>query len=159
METNQQSANSEAASFGRQSCSLGIILLGFTLFLAACTSLSPISDDAKTLQEKIRTGQAVQQGDHVRVLTHDGMLHRLIVVSVEDDVLKGHRDTKSPSPRRTDESDAQEPEREERPLVDISIADIVLVEKEKVSAGKTAAAMGSGTLVFLSVLLLIALLA
>ena len=157
METNQQSALSGAAPLGRQRRSPGIILLGLTLFLAACTSLSPVSDDAKALQEQIRTGQAVQQGDRVRVLTHDGVLHRLIVVSVEGDVLKGDPARKPSAPTRTEEAYEQEPEREKGPLVEIPIADIVLVEKEKISAGKTAASFGGGTLVFLSVLLLIAL--
>jgi len=159
MEMNQESAYSRMARLGRQRCSLGIILLGLSLFLAACTYLSPISGDAKTLQEKIRTGQAVQQGERVRVLTDDGVLHSLIVVSVEGDVLKGHPATKPPAPTRTDEAYAQEPEREKGSLVEIPIADIVLVEKKKVSAGNTAAAIGGGTLVFLSALLLIALLA
>ena len=157
METNQQSAYSEAASYWRQSCSVGIILLSFNLFLTACTSLNPVSDDARTLQEQIRTGQAVQDGDHVRVLTDDGVLHRLIVVSLENDVLKGHPATKTSAATRTDEAYEQEPEREDEPLVELSIADIVLVEKEKVSLGKTSAAIAGGTLVLLSVLILISL--
>ena len=157
MKMNQESACSRAVRLGRQRYSTGIMLLGLSLFLAACTSLSPISDDAKTLQEQIRTGQALQQGERVRVLTHDGVLHRLIVMSVEGDVLKGHPATKPPAPTQTDEAYAQEPEREKGPLVEIPIADIVLVEKKKVSAGKTAAAIGGGTMVFLSALILIAL--
>jgi len=63
----------------------------------------------------------------------------------------------TPAPILTDDAEAQEPEREKWPLVEIPIVDIVHVEKEKVSAGKTAAAIGGGTLVFLSVLLLTAL--
>jgi len=157
MKTKQQSVCSGAESLGWKRCSPGIILLGFTLFLAACTSLSPVSDDAKTLQEQIRTGQAVHQGDRVRVLTHDGVLRKLIVVSVEDDVLKGHPATKPSAATRADEAYEQEPEREEETLVEIPIADIVLVEKIKISAGKTSAAIGGGTLVLLSVLLLVAL--
>ena len=156
MEMNQESACSLAVRLGRQRYSTGIMLLGLSLFLAACTYLSPISGDAKTLQEKIRTGQAVQQGERVRVLTDDGVSHRLIVVSVEGDVLKGKLNI-MPTYYETDEPGAQEPEQKKEPLVEIPIADIVLVEKEKISAGKTAATIGGGTLVFLSVLLLIAL--
>ena len=40
-----------------------------------------------------------------------------------------------------------------------SDADIVFVEQQKLSAGKTVAAVGSGTLVLLSALLLVAVLA
>ena len=156
MEMNQESACSLAVRLGRQRYSTGIMLLGLSLFLAACTYLSPISGDAKTLQEKIRTGEAVQQGNRVRVVTHDGVSHRLIVVSVEGDVLKGKLNI-MPTYYETDEPGAQEPEQKKEPLVEIPIADIVLVEKEKISAGKTAATIGGGTLVFLSVLLLIAL--
>jgi hypothetical protein len=150
METNQESACSGTASLGRQRCSTGIILLGLILFLAACTYLSPISDDAKTLQEQIRTGQAVHQGDRVRVVTHDGVSHRLIVVSVEDDVLKGQLNIPIPAFYETDEPDAQEPEQKKQPLMEIPIADIVLVEKEKLSTGKTAAVTGGVLLVFLA---------
>jgi hypothetical protein len=117
--------------------------------LAACTSLSPVSDDAKTLQEQIRTGQAVQQGDRIRVVTHDGVSHRLIVVAVEGDVLKGQLST-TPIHYENDEPGAQEPEQEKQPLMEIPIADIVLVEKEKLSTGKTAAATGGVLLVFVA---------
>jgi len=149
MEMNQESACSLAVRLGRQRYSTGIMLLGLTLFLAACTSLSPISGDAKTLQEQIRTGQAVQQGDRIRVVTHDGVSHRLIVVAVEGDVLKGQLST-TPSHYENDEPWAQEPEQEKQPLIEIPIADIVLVEKEKVHAGKTAAATGGVLLVFVA---------
>ena len=149
MEMDQESACSRAVRLGRQRCASGIILLGLSLFLAACTYLSPISEDAKTLQEQIRTGEAVQQGNRVRVVTHDGVSHRLIVVSVDGDVLKGKLNIIPPR-YEADEPNAQEPEREEQPLVEIPIADIVLVEKEKLHAGKTAAATGGVLLVVLA---------
>jgi len=149
MEMDQESACSRAVRLGRQRCASGIILLGLSLFLAACTYLSPISEDAKTLQEQIRTGEAVQQGNRVRVVTRDGVSHRLIVVSVEDDVLKGQLNT-IPTQYQNDEPGAQEPEQKKEPLVEIPIGDIVLVEKEKVSAGKTAAVTGGVLLVILA---------
>ena len=149
MEMDQESACSRAVRLGRQRYSTGIMLLGLSLFLAACTYLSPISEDAKTLQEQIRTGEAVQQGNRVRVVTHDGVSHRLIVVSVEGDVLKGKLNI-MPTYYETDEPGAQEPEQKKEPLVEIPIADIVLVEKEKLHAGKTAAATGGVLLVVLA---------
>ncbi len=111
------------------------------MFLVACTSLSPISDDAKMLQEQIRSGEAVQQGDHVRIVTREDVSHRLIVISVEDDVLKGQLDH-MPILYETDDSYAQLPEQEQESLVEIPIADIVLVEKEKFGAGKAVAVVG-----------------
>jgi hypothetical protein len=149
MEMNQESACSRAVRLGRQRRSPGIILLGLTLFLAACTYLSPVSDDAKSLQEQIRTGQAVQQGDRVRVVTHDGVSHRLIVVSVEDNVLKGQLNITAIH-YENDEPAAQESEQKKEPLVEIPIADILLVEKKKLHAGKTAAASGGVLLVFIA---------
>jgi hypothetical protein len=125
----------------------GIILLGISLLLGACTSLSPVFDDANTLQEQIRTGQALQQGDRIRVVTHDGVSHKLIVVAVEGDVLKGQLPT-SPIDDVTDEPGAQEPKQKEQPLMEIPITDIVLLEKEEFSTGKTAAATGGVLLLF-----------
>jgi len=133
-----------------------VFLLGLIMFLGSCKTLSPISDDAETLHEQIRTGQAVHEGERVRVLTQDGVLHRLIVASVEGDVLKGHLATKPTTPKRTGEPEAQALEQEKGALVEIPIADIVLVEREQVSVGKTAAAIGGGTLVLLSILLIVA---
>jgi hypothetical protein len=114
--------------------------------------------DAKTVQEQIRTGQAVQQGDHVRVVTKDGVSRIFTVASVEGDVLKGTMDSNKPAPPwRTEDQDIKpRPEQEKGEFVAIPIVDIVLIEKEKVSTGKTAAAIGSGTLVLLSALLIIA---
>jgi len=148
MNANQEGSRSGAAPRGQQRCSLGIIFLGLTGLLAGCASLSPISDDARTLQEQIRTGEALKQGDRVRVVTHDGVSHRITVAYVKGDVLTGHLDT--PTPVRTGEPEAQALEQEKGPLVEIPIADIVLVEKEQVSAGKTAAVGGGVLLVFLA---------
>lgn len=139
---------------GRQRGSSGssVMLLILTALLSACTYFSPISDDARTLQEQIRTGEAVQKGDHVRVVTRDGASRRLFVDSVEGDVLKGYLDTSPAVPVRTESPADETPERSKGPLVDIPIADIVLVEKETLSTGKTAAAVGAGTLVFVALL-------
>ena len=148
MEMNQESACSRAVRLRRQRYSTGIMLLGLSLFLAACTYLSPISEDAKTLQEQIRTGEAVQQGNRVRVVTQAGASQRRIGVSVAGDGRKGKLHI-IPTRYETDEPTVQEPEREEQPLVEIPIADIVLVEKEKLHAGKTAAASGGFFLVLM----------
>jgi hypothetical protein len=154
MRTNQESACSWAAQRRLQKGAIGTsnILLMLTAALAACTYYTPLSDDAETLHRQIRAGEAVQPGDHVRVVTHDGVSRRLFVDSVEGDVLKGYLDTGPAVPVRTELPGDETPERRKGPLVDIPIADIVLVEKETLSKGKTAAAVGAGTLVFVALL-------
>ena len=151
-----ESGSNGEVRFRRLKHSTGILLLYVTFFLVGCTTLSPVSDDAQTLQEKIRTGKALKQGDRVRVVTSDGVLHRIEIISVEDDVVKGHPATDYSTPIETNEVYEQEGVQKKAPSVDIPIADIILVEKEKISAVKTAGAIGGGTLVFIGVLFLIA---
>lgn len=161
MKTDQASAACGAVRFRPHRGLAGItfMLMILSVCLSACTSIRPVADDAETLQQRIRAAQVVRKGDHVRVVTHDGVSRRLTVVSVESDVLKGRLDTKAPTATRSDEPGAQMPEEQKGALVGIPISDIVFVEEEKLSAGKTVAAIGGGTVVFVSVLLLIAVLA
>jgi hypothetical protein len=121
--------------------------------------MRPVADDAETLQKRIRAGQVVGKGDRVRVVTHDGVSQRLTVESVQGDLLTGRLDSKMAPSGRTDQPGAPEAEREKGALVAIPIPDIVFVEEEKLSAGKTVAAVGGGTVVLASALLLIAVLA
>lgn len=151
--------NCQSTGFGwvhRARCTRlsGVALIGFVLAVlsAACTYLKPISADAETLQQQIRSGQAVQQGDRVRVVTHDGVSRRLQVVSVEDDVLRGNLETRPVAAVRTEAPGEEPPGQVRGPLVDIPVADIVLLEKETLSRGKTAAAVGSVTLVMLALM-------
>jgi hypothetical protein len=162
MRTNQKWACYRAAPPALQIGLLGIIviLLGLIVFLSACTSLYPMEGDAKTVQEQIRDGQALQQGDHVRVVTKDGVSRILTVASVEGDVLKGNLDSNKPAlPWREDQVIKPQPEQEKGEFVEIPIVDIVLIEKEKVSTGKTAAAIGGGAIVILALPILALLLA
>ena len=135
--------------------SITTILLMATVSLAACTSIQPVADDAEALQQRIRAGQVLQQGDHVRVVTQDGESHKLTVLSVDDDVLNGRLYTEAPVPTPMSEHQAKSPKRQEGSLAEIPIRDIVFVEEEHVSAGKTAATIGGGVIVFLSALLLL----
>jgi hypothetical protein len=145
--------------FGRHMGSVRItfILLILTVCLSACTSMRPVADDAETLQQRIRAGQVIRQGDYVRVVTRDSVSHMLTVVSVEGDVLKGRLDTKAPA--GTGELGAKKTDKEQGEVVEISISDIVFVEEKKFSVAKTAGAIGGGTVVLLSALVVIALLA
>ena len=79
--------------------------------------------------------------------------------SVQGDVLTGWLDGKALPAVQGDEPGTRKPEREAGARVAIPIPDIVFVEEEKLSAGKTVAAVGGGTLVLASALLLIAVLA
>lgn len=96
--------------------SLSILLLAF--LLAGCTTLRPIDVDAVTLHQKIRSGEAVQEGDTIRAITIDGVAHRLYVTAVDENVVKGH-----PPSAELDVADTVLP-----------IDDIVLVEVSRLSA-------------------------
>jgi hypothetical protein len=161
MKTAQASVVSAAAQSGRHGALAGIttIFLIATVCLSACTSIRPVADNAEALQQQIRTGQVLRKGDHVRVVTRDGVSRRLTVASVEDDVLEGRLDAEATASAPVGELHAETPKKRQGTLVEIPIREIVFVEEERVNAGKTAAAIGGGTIVLLSALLLIALVA
>lgn len=129
-----------------------LIVLVLAAFGAACTYLKPVAEDSETLQQEIRSGQAVEQGDRVRVVTRDGVSRRLHVVSVQGDALTGYLDTRPVAPVRTEVPGEEQPEKVRGPLVEIPVADIVLLEKETLSKGKTAATAGGVTLVMLALM-------
>lgn len=124
-----------------------IILLVIAVFSSACTNLEPISADNETLQQQIRSGQAVQKGDRVRVVTQDGVSHILTVVSVKDDILEGQLDT---PPTFGRDASVEPPQLVTVPLVDIPVANIVLLEKETLSKGKTAGLAGGFLLMIIA---------
>ena len=128
-----------------------LILLALVSLSAACTYLKPISSDAETLQQQIQSGEAVQQGDVVRVVTQDGMSRWLTVDSVEGDMLKGYVEPGLRPPVNPALEDEEPTEQLNRPLVGIMIEDIILLEKVEMKEGKTAAAIGSGFLVFIAI--------
>jgi hypothetical protein len=159
MKTHKKLIGSRAARLrGRKrSCGIAVVVATFTFLLAACTSVTPLSHDARTLQAEIRTGQTLQHGDRIRVVTKDGVTRRLSVAFVEGDVLTGYLDTDPPPPVRVDARGNDASERERRSLVHIPISDIVVVEKEELSAGKSAAALGVGYLAFVGIVVIMAL--
>lgn len=159
MKTKPIPAVRRTVGFGRHMRSVRItsILLILTVCLSACTSMRPVADDTETLQQRLRAGQVVQQGDYVRVVTRDGVSHRFTVVSVEGDALMGRPDTKAPD--GTGELGAEKTDKKQGDVMEIPIADIVFVEEKKFSGAKTAGAIGGGTVVLLSALVVIAVLA
>lgn len=127
------------------------ILLVFVVLSVGCTYLKPISTDSETFQQQIQSGEAVRQGDVVRVVTQDGVSRWLTVVSVEDDILKGYIEPGMRPPVSSKLDDEEPTEQLERPVVSIPIGDIVLLEKVMMREGKTAAAIGAGFLVFAAI--------
>ena len=148
--TSQESDCSRAARlrWPRRLPGTTVIVLLRTVVLAACIYFILLSDDAKALREQLRAGEALRPGDRVRVVTQDGVSRKLFVASVEADDLKGYLDTSGPVPVRAEMPGDETPERKKGPVVDIPIADRIFVENENLSTGKTAAAVGGGTLIF-----------
>ena len=127
-----------------------IRLLIISIFLTGCTHLKPVEMNSKTLQDNIRNGELIKEGDRVRVITKDGSSHILTVTAVSEHVLKGELEgtgtpgTWTGSEDGIDEEDYEEDPGTEPTVIEILIDDIVLVEEEKISAGKTTLAVGSG---------------
>jgi hypothetical protein len=120
------------------------LLLMVTFQLAGCTTLQPMADNAETLRNELRSGEAVQPGDKVRIVSRDGLSRLLIVTALDQNTLKGH-------PEGVGTEDA---------VVTIPIDDIVFMEGKKVSVGKTAAYTGGisvGAAIGLVIALIIAL--
>ncbi len=104
----------------------------FTLFilltLAACSTTKPIELAPEELQQKIISGNIVNQGDHVKIVTRDGL----------------HHDFKVKSVSQTDISSAD---------FSIPIDQIVALETKKFSGGKTSLLVG-GTLAWIYIILI-----
>lgn len=95
------------------------VLLACTLASAACTTLRPIEASPDEVQRQLLSGQLVQPGDRVRLVTRDEAVHefRVTEVDLEQGLLIG-KDSRVP------------------------IADVIAVETRDVSVGKTALLVG-----------------
>ena len=106
--------------------------------------------NSETLQDNIRNGELIKGGDRVRVITKDGSSHILTVTAVSEHVLKGElKGTGTPGTWTVSEDGMDEEDYEEDPgteptVIEILIDDIVLVEEEKITTGKTTLAVGGG---------------
>lgn len=105
--------------------------------MAGCTTLQPMADNAESLHSELRGGEAIKPGDRVSVVTRDGLTRLLVVTELDQDFLKGH----------------PEGEGLEAAVITIPIDDIVYMEGEKFSAGKTTARTTGSVVVLLAVLL------
>jgi hypothetical protein len=108
---------------------VGCLMMIFISLLSGCTTLQPMAEDAESLRNDLRSGEVVESGDKVRVVTRDGLSRLLIVTSLDQYFLKGH-------PEGVETVDA---------VVSIPIDDIVFMEGKRVSAGKTVAYTGGVT--------------
>ena len=94
------------------------VLLG-TLAGSACTSLSPKEEAPEELRRQLLSGELLQPGERVRLVTSDETVYefRITEIDLDQGLVIG--------------SDEQVP-----------IADVVAVETRKVSVGKTALLVG-----------------
>jgi hypothetical protein len=94
----------------------------FTIVLAGCTNLQPVPMENGELQENIRAGTVVHEGDTARIVTRDGVSRSLVVTAVQENSLLGHIHG-----ARTDSI-----------LVEIPLDEILTLEIEKEDAGEQA---------------------
>ena len=108
-----------ATCFSRLCTSVMLILV----FLTGCTNLQPVAMDSKKLQEEIRDGNVIHEGETVRVVTRDGVSRLLVVTGVEDNTLQGYAQGAKAG----------------AVVIEIPVDEILLLEKEKVNAVDTTA--------------------
>lgn len=121
-----------------------IRLLIIYIFLTGCTHFKPVEMNSNTLQDKIRNGELIEEGDRVRVVTKDGASHILTVTAINEHVINGELEGTGIPVTRTEDGMYMEDPATEPTVIEILIDDIVLVEEEKISAGKTTLAVGGG---------------
>jgi hypothetical protein len=102
-------------------------------FLSGCTNLKPVAMDSRSLQENIRDGKVVHEGETIRVVTKEGVSHLLVVTGVDEHNLRGYVMGAPPGAI----------------VIDIPIDDVLMLEEAKVNAGETAAdSVGVVTILF-----------
>ena len=125
--------------FGRQHILVCKVIMLYLLLVASvtgCTNLQPVSMDAEALQEDIRHGEAIQEGDAVRIVTRDGVSRQIIVTSVEENTIRGNA----------------QGARAGTIVIEVPVDDIVMLEKEKVDAVNTAAGSIGTTAIAISII-------
>jgi hypothetical protein len=95
------------------------------LFVGGCTTLKPVEMSPELLQQHISDGQVFEVGDSAKIVTTDGVIHKFRVTGVTADKILGKG-------------------------VEVPISDIVAVETQEFSGGKTAAlAVGSVAILYI----------
>ena len=133
-----------------------IRLLIISIFLTGCTNLKPVEMNSKTLQDNIRNGELIEEGDRVRVITKDGSSHTLTVTAISEHVLKGELEgTGTPATWTDSEDGMYDFPGTEPTVIEILIDDIVVVEEEEISAGKTTFAVIGGIFAIVGVIVIV----
>lgn len=109
------------------------LILIIVFLFSGCTSLSPVELSPQVLQAKIATGEILQPGDRIKLVTVDGLHHEFRVTAISETSIEG-----------TD--------------INIPLEQIVALESRNFSGGKTALLAGSA-LVFYQLLAAIAIVA
>jgi len=117
-----------------------ILFLLFAASLSGCTNLKPIAMEPETLQENIRDGKVVREGDTIRVVTNDGVSHLLVVTGADQHTIQGYAAGAPPGAI----------------VIDIPIDDILMLDEEKVHAGETAASSVGVVTIAVAVAIIIA---
>jgi hypothetical protein len=93
------------------------------LLLGGCTTFRTMEMSRSQVQEGISHGNLIHSGDQVKIITNDGKQYQFEVISVVDGSIKGKD-------------------------VEIPIKDIDMVEKRRISVGRTALLSGALFLLF-----------
>ncbi len=100
-----------------------ISMFVIVLIFSGCTTLKPVELSPEQLHERISTGEVIQAGDDVKLITADGEQHEFKVIAVTNDRIMGED-------------------------IEIPIVDIIAVETREFSGGKTAVLAGSAYLLY-----------
>ena len=93
------------------------------LLLSGCTTFDTMRMSRSEVQKQISHGDLIYAGDQVRIITNEGKQYQFKVISISDGFIRGKD-------------------------VDIPIQDIDLVEKRRISIGKTSLLSGALFLLF-----------
>jgi len=124
---------------------LSIGIAGICLFVAACTSLKTVEMSSDELQQRIRAGEIMGEGDRVRIVTADREYKEILVTGVDETSVHGKKPARADTPAhgmRPVEGEA----------VSIPIDGILAVETREFSVGKTAVASGSIYYLFIAIM-------
>lgn len=97
--------------------------------LTGCATLQPADDDVAGLQERIRSGEAVDVGEQVRITTRDGGEYTVTATAVDGDILYGREAVDDLPPAASQDTGE---------VIGIAIGDIVHVEHVGAGPGPTA---------------------
>jgi hypothetical protein len=99
-----------------------LTIIAFTI--TGCTTLRPVELSQSTVQQRISSGDLIKAGDKVKIITTGEKQYDFKVISIADGYIKGKD-------------------------IEIPIKDIALVEKYKISIGKTSLLGGAVFLLFI----------